>query len=57
VEALEPIQQLTIVDMAGRVIMRLDEPVRDRVVINTSAFQAGLYILIVDHQAFKFMKR
>ncbi len=57
VEALEPIDQLTIADMAGRVIMRLDQPVRDRVVIETHTFQPGIYILIVDHQAFKFMKR
>ncbi|MEQ8714730.1 MAG: cadherin domain-containing protein, partial [Cyclobacteriaceae bacterium] len=57
VEALEPIDQLTIADMAGRVIMRLDQPVRDKVVIETHTFQPGIYILIVDHQAFKFIKR
>lgn len=57
VEALEPIEQLTIVDLAGRIIRQLDQPVRDRVIIDTSTFQPGMYILIVDHQAFKFMKR
>ncbi|MEQ9299526.1 MAG: cadherin domain-containing protein [Cyclobacteriaceae bacterium] len=57
VEALEPIQQLRIVDMAGRIMTQLAEPVRDRVVIDVSSFQSGMYILIVDHQAFKFMKR
>lgn len=57
VEAIEPIQQLRIVDMAGRIMRQLADPVRDRVVIDVSTFQSGVYILIVDHQAFKFMKR
>lgn len=57
VEALEPIEQLRIVDMAGRIMTQLTEPVRDRVVIDVSSFRSGMYILVVDHQAFKFMKR
>ncbi len=56
-EALEPIQQLRIVDMAGRIMTQLTEPIRDRVVIDVSSFPSGMYILVVDHQAFKFMKR
>ncbi len=57
VEAFEPIEQLTIADMAGRIMMQLNRPVRDRVVLDTSKLRSGMYILILDHQAFKFVKR